>query len=354
MKKIIALLFLCLATAYSFACSTFLLSKNGKHYFGRNYDWMTGTGMVMVNARGVAKNSFMPSDGKAISWVSGYGSITFNQFGKEFPHGGMNERGLVVELMWLSETSYPESDDRASINVLQWVQYQLDNCANIAEVLATDKKIRIDRVNAAPLHFLVADATGKAATIEFIDGKMVVHQGTDLNFPVLTNTPYNEAVKQVNNQKDAKGTFKDNSVERFATACKMVQQYQVTDVKEEPVDYAFNILNKVSQKNFTKWSIVYDITNKQIYFIANGETERKYLGLRDFNYSCSNAPLAFNLSDKRSGGISKEFSTLTFDDNKKLIQQSAKESASEVQVSESSQNRAANYFKLVSCRENGN
>lgn len=346
MKKFISLFSLCLISAYGFACSTFLLSKNGKHFFGRNYDWVTGNGMVVVNARGVAKSSFMPSDGRSISWVSGYGSITFNQYGKEFPHGGINERGLVVELMWLQDTQYPQSDDRASINVLQWIQYQLDNCSNISEVIATDKKLRIDLAGGAPLHFLVADGTGKAATIEFIDGRMVVHQGADLKFPVLTNTPYKDALKQINDSK------KDNSVQRFATACNMVQQYQVNDIKQEPVDYAFNILNKVAQNTYTKWSIVYDITNKQVHFIANGLTERKSLSLKDFDFSCKNAPLAFNLSDKRSGSIAQYFTALDFDQNKKVLVQSAKEAAGEVPVSENYQNRAAAYFRLVSCREN--
>lgn len=348
MKKTISLFCICLASAYTFACSTFLLSKNGKYFFGRNYDWVTGNGMVVVNARGVAKSSFMPSDGKAISWVSGYGSITFNQYGKEFPHGGMNERGLVVELMWLNETQYPQSDDRASINVLQWIQYQLDNCANIAEVIATDKKLRIDQVNGAPLHFLVADGSGKAATIEFIEGKMVVHQGADLKFPVLTNTPYNDALKQVNTQKTS---FSDNSVQRFATACRMVQQYQANDIKEEPVDYAFSILKNVSQKDYTKWSIVYDITNKEIYFMTKDQPQRKKFSLRNFSYSCNSAPVAFSLSDPHSGDISKLFTTLDFDLNKKVLQQSAKEAASQVPVSEREQVRAANYFRQVSCRE---
>src|SRR5688572_12628309 len=153
------------------ACTTFFINKNGQMVFGRNYDWITDAGMVCTNLRGLSKVSLQTENGKAISWVSGYGSITFNQYGKEFPHGGMNERGLVVELMWLQETQYPESDDRASINVLQWIQYQLDNCANIGEVIATDKKLRIDPAAGAPLHFLVADGSGKAATIEFIDGK---------------------------------------------------------------------------------------------------------------------------------------------------------------------------------------
>lgn len=350
MKKIIALLFLCLTAAHSFACSTFLLSKNGKHVFGRNYDWVSGNGMVMVNARGLAKTSFM-SDGVAISWVSGYGSVTFNQFGKEFPHGGMNERGLVVELMWLSETSYPEQDDRASMNELQWVQYQLDNCKNITEVIATDKKIRISRAGAAPLHFLVADASGKAATIEFIDGKMVVHEGNDLKFPVLTNTVYKDALNKVNAEHGARTSYRDNSVERFSTACRMVQQYQANDIKEQPVDYAFNILNKVSQKNFTKWSIVYDITNKEIHFVTSNQTQRKSLSLKELNYSCNTPSLAFSLSDARSGVITKQFAELSFDVNKKLIEQSAQESSNEIQVSQQAQSRAAAYFRQVSCRQ---
>src|SRR5215213_2626818 len=99
-------------TNYDLRITTFLLSRNGQHVFGRNYDWVTGSGMVTVNFRGVKKTSFSPDGGKAVSWVSGYGSVTFNQFGKEFPHGGMNEKGLVVELMWLNETKYPNADDR--------------------------------------------------------------------------------------------------------------------------------------------------------------------------------------------------------------------------------------------------
>jgi penicillin V acylase-like amidase (Ntn superfamily) len=27
--------------------------------------------------------------------------VTFNQYGRNFPSGGMNEAGLVIELMWL-------------------------------------------------------------------------------------------------------------------------------------------------------------------------------------------------------------------------------------------------------------
>jgi len=80
-------------------CTTFLINYNGQLVFGRNYDWVSGNGMVCTNQRELVKTSFQNPDGNTITWTSKYGSITFNQFGKEFPTGGMNEMGLVVELM---------------------------------------------------------------------------------------------------------------------------------------------------------------------------------------------------------------------------------------------------------------
>src|SRR6187402_2640162 len=160
MKKIIALLFILLPISFSYACTTFFINKNGQLVFGRNYDWVTGAGMICTNLKGLSKTSMQTENGETISWVSKYGSISFNQYGKEFPTGGMNEKGLVVELMWLDGTQYPASDDRPAVGVLQWIQYQLDNASTTAEVIGSDKIIRIND-KATPIHYLVADATGQ-------------------------------------------------------------------------------------------------------------------------------------------------------------------------------------------------
>lgn len=344
MKKWLVFLFMMAVAVHSMACSTFLLSRNGRHVFGRNYDWVSGNGMLMVNARGVTKSSFTP-DGNSIAWVSAYGSTTFNQFGKEFPHGGMNEKGLVVELMWLNETSYPAADKRAALNELQWIQYQLDNCATIEEVIATDKKIRINRAGAAPLHYLVADAHGKAATIEFINGKMVVHQGSNLDYPVLTNTVYHEAVKQVK----AKKSGYDNSVERFATACTMIRQFQNTG-NTDHVDYAFTILDRVAQKGYTKWSIVYDISKRQIYYRTDVQPQRKVLAFGATDFSCTGTTPSIHLSAPGSGNVAGKLTPLSFEQNKKLIEQSARESQSQVTITKESIAGAAGYFKQVACK----
>lgn len=346
MKKTIAFLFVILAAAQAFACSAFLRSKDGRHIFGRNYDWITGNGMVMVNARNMVKTSFMPGDGKSISWISDYGSITFNQFGKEFPHGGMNEKGLVVELMWLNETSYPAADNRAPLNELQWIQYQLDNCATIEDVMATDKQVRINRISAAPLHYLVADASGKAATIEFINGKMVVHQGPALTYPVLTNTIYENAVREMNTKK----TGYDNSVQRFATACNMIQQFKTTESGNDPVEYAFNILDKVSQKRYTKWRIVYDITNRRVYYLTDAQPQRKQFSFSDFSFNCTDTAPAFHLDASNSGNVAKYFTPLSLEQNKLLINVSARESGSRVKITAAAIEMAAGYFRQLRCK----
>src|SRR3712207_5256230 len=83
------------------ACTTFCLRAGDGVVFGKNYDFSIGYGMVVTNKRGVAKTALLETDDRPARWVSRYGSITFNQFGRESPSGGMNEAGLVVELMWL-------------------------------------------------------------------------------------------------------------------------------------------------------------------------------------------------------------------------------------------------------------
>ena len=129
----------------------------------------------------------------------------------------------------------------------------------------------------------MADANGKVATIEFLNGKMVVHKGSDLSFPVLTNSTYDASVKSVKNS-----SFNgNNSLERFGEACKMIQQLNTNNAAKPLMDYAFDILGEVAQGDFTKWSIVYDITNKTIQFKTNRFKQIKTISFSAFDFSCS-------------------------------------------------------------------
>lgn len=313
--------------------------------FGRNYDWLADAGMVCTNQRGLAKTSMKNKDGSTISWVSQYGSITFNQYGKEFPTGGMNEKGLVVELMWLDETVYPSPDDRPAIGVLQWIQYQLDNCATIDEVIATDKKLRIIS-KGTPLHYLIADAEGNAATIEFLDGKMVVHRDKELPFAVLTNDTYKRSVAA-----KQKGTGEgNNSLERFTEACTMVKQYQQTVISKSIIDYSFDILDKVAQGPYTKWSIVYDISKKKIYFKTEQSGSVKTIEFSALDLSCQAASKAINMNKAGSGDISSRMVDFSGELNRKTVEMALEQSFSRVRVSQAEQEATITYPGSISCK----
>jgi penicillin V acylase-like amidase (Ntn superfamily) len=331
------------------ACTTFFINKNGQLIFGGNYDWVTGAGIVCTNHRGLLKTSMKTEDGKTISWVSKYGSITFNQYGKEFPTGGMNEKGLVVELMWLDGARYPSPDERPSVGVLQWIQYQLDNSKNIEDVIATDKILRIASVGTVPLHYLVADANGNAATIEFLDGKMVVHTGKDLPFPVLTNDRYDESIRRTMKAGGSQ-SFNDNSIDRFNKACKMVGQWQEETIDMPVVNYAFNILDKVSQGDWTKWSIVYDLRNKQIHFKSLASAGIKTVAFNSFDFFCSATPRMFDINKPAKGEVSGFFQDFSVAGNQPFLETAIRESQGQVKISEETREAILNYNREIKCR----
>lgn len=256
MRAIVAILVLSVAIDAS-ACTTFF--TNGM--FGRNYDFEIGYGLVIVNKRGVRKTS--QKEVHPASWTSRYGSLTFNQFGRDSATGGMNEKGLVVELMWLDGTVYPKRDDRGEIGTLEWIQYQLDTASNVDEVIASDGKVRIGA--GAPLHYLVADAAGASATIEFLDGKMVVHRGAK----ALANDAYDDSVAMM----------KRGALDRFARATNGL------GTATDPAG-AFALLDKVAQPH-TQWSIVYDIRNLSVYWRTAKNRTQRGVNLAQFDFSCA-------------------------------------------------------------------
>lgn len=352
MKKILVFLLLGLAAKDIIACTTFCINKNGQIVFGRNYDWVTGAGIVHTNHRGLFKTSMKKGNAATISWLSAYGSITFNQYGKEFPTGGMNEKGLVVELMWLDGTRYPAADNRPALGVLQWIQYQLDNAATVAEVLSSDSKIRIGE-NSTPLHYLVADAGGNVATIEFLDGKMTVHKEKDLPFPVLTNDTYGSSVQTAKPliEKDSKITLGNNSLDRFVTACYMVKKYNETNIDIPVTDFAFSILDKVAQGSYTQWSIVYDISNKKIHFKTDAYRNVKTIQFSFFDMDCHKPAKMFNMNQEGKGDISKQFILPDKKIKQQVLHVAVSESSNRVAISKREEEELLNYAEGVSCRQ---
>ncbi|MGB7842602.1 MAG: linear amide C-N hydrolase [Salinimicrobium sp.] len=269
------------------ACTTFCFRDGDRIVFGRNFDFPVGYGHLLINKRNLHKSGMVRPPEKLLEWTSRYGSVTFNQNGREFPFGGMNERGLVIEQMALNQSQYEDYDERFGLTELQWIQYQLDNSASVEEVIASAKTLRISPQSVAKLHFLVADKSGDVATIEFIGGKMVVHRGESLPVKALANDSYEDSMQYLQNFSGFGGNkeipVSTAPLDRFVNAAAGLKEFLGGD----PIDYAFDILDRVRQNDSTtQWSIVYDLNNSEVYFETQKNRETRTLSLSEIDFDC--------------------------------------------------------------------
>ena len=309
------------------ACTTFCIRDGNRLVFGQNYDWYVAEGVMLVNKRRMARIAYAPGD-RALNWTSRHGSVTFNQYGRDQPTGGMNEAGLVVALMWVNGTGYPTPDSRPAVGGgTGWIQYQLDTARSVADVVASDTQVRIPR-SGSPLHYLVADRDGQVAAIEFRDGKMVVHTGPALVAPALANDFYAESVAEYRKLEEA-GQLTPERIgvqSRFARAASRTASYRPG---ADPVQYAFDTLHEVAQgkmaaapappAHVTQWSIVYDIDHLRIHFRTRAQPALKTVTLAALDFSCASPVTGIDIEQSAGGDVLPRLKPYTRADNLALI-----------------------------------
>ena len=300
------------------ACTSFCIISNSQIVLAKNLDWEIADGLIFTNKRGVRKTAYT-NHYKKLSWISKYGSVTFNQFGKEFPLGGMNESGLVIEELnsW-GET--PKNDGAYKLNEFQWVQYCLDNFASIEELIASQNSLEIQPLF-LNLHYLICDSNGKTAIVEFYEGKSHFYDKDDVVYPILSNNHYKNSLKNIKlfqgfggdllikNDLSSNGRFV-----KAASLLKNINSANYFDGKEA----AFNILDSVSQSD-TKWSIVYDISRKEIHFKTALNKTEKIIKLKNFDFSCKTPVLILNVNRTETNNLNSNFVSFKSSYNMNLL-----------------------------------
>lgn len=298
------------------ACTTFCLRGPEGPVFGRNYDYVFGDALVYANPRGVEKVSLL--ERSPARWISTYGSVTFNQYGKDSPTGGINERGLVVELMELPEAKYPAPDSRPAVGALEWIQRLLDTAAGVEEAIAAAKRVRIG--TNAPLHFLLADKSGDAAAIEFLAGRMVVHRGESLPDRVLANSPYEDSRAYEQRAARAEGPLPrglPGSLERFTRAARQVRSLEA-DSSAQHIERSFGILDSVAQAGSTQWQVVYDLRRATIHYRTAANRERRSIALAGLDFACRDAGRMLDV-DAGRGDVTAAFLPYAPEANERLM-----------------------------------
>jgi len=160
---------------------------------GRSMDWSEDmSSNIWSFPRGMKRNG--AAGPKSISWVSKYGSVIVSGYDVGTADG-MNEQGLVANVLYLAESQYGMPDaNKPPLSISAWAQYALDNFATVAEAVDELSKEPFQVIApvlpngaSAQLHLSLSDTTGDSAIFEYLDGKLKIHHGKQ--YQVMTNSP---------------------------------------------------------------------------------------------------------------------------------------------------------------------
>ncbi len=297
-------------------CSSINLVNNGYSVFGKNLDnSYTTEGLILINKRGVERTAPYVSTTRARArWISRYTSVNFSFVHVGYVWTGMNEKGLVISMMGIPEIVGPPPDARPPLQDGLWIQYMLDTCETVEEVLEAAKDVRILTVD----HYHIADRFGNSAAFECLRGEEIFYIGEGFPVSVLTNSTYSDSLRAWNTYYQYGFPPANGSLERFCIAAESIENFSPTQA-DSAVEYAFETLHDIRSEaiygypNTTQWSFVFDTKRRRVFFKTYSHPGVKYFDLRDFNVSCREPVQMLDVQTPSSGNVHPFFQDLTFE-----------------------------------------
>jgi penicillin V acylase-like amidase (Ntn superfamily) len=306
------------------ACST-LMAKNAigeMGWLGKNYDWHSGHGALLINHRNREKVNGHPNSPVPFSWVSKFGSISFTQFGREFPIGGVNEKGLAVETLWLSVSDYPEPEEQTLpvLNELQWVQFILDRSATVEEAIFNSRHVQAVPIMSA-VHYFVCDKT-QCAVFEYLGGQLSIEK-TDAGqrYSVLTNSSYAETLLNLRRYTNFGGNETiPNDYDSMARFARLANTLKNSPVASNFEDIATR-LQGVRSSSQTVWVLGYNLKDQKVEWQTKQRMAKKTFSFANLNFDCSDKTYGLDMNSALQGDVTSNLQELTPELNAALINQ---------------------------------
>jgi len=296
MKKLGFLLILSFMPQNASACTGAYLSHQSQSLLAHSFDYSSKDGYVMLNSRGLKKTGTkVAHEMRSPSWRSKYGSVSLNNYGRERPQVGMNERGLVVST-YAFHTKYkfePVAKKESMIS-LEWGQYLLDNFTTTQEVVSHAHDFNILQVM-EEVHLLVCDRANHCAVFEPQGSDWLVVDHVEEKGASLANDTYEESLKKWNEYQNNAENKKSS---RFVMAMESVLQAQKSEVSLW--NQALAMLERVKQPGYSKWHSIFNNNENKIWFRSDLEKEMKLIDLSLLDFSCKKPNLAWSLHQEIS------------------------------------------------------
>jgi hypothetical protein len=250
----------------NYRCTCFAAFGNGNNpIFGRNFDWHYRASLLLFTDP--------PNGHAAVAMVDihycGYElnpdlSTLASRQGllraPFMPFDGMNEKGVAIGIMAVPSVQPPYDPAKKSLNDLAVVRLVLDHAESTEHAIALMRNYNI-RMDEVPLHYLIADRSGKSALVEFVSNSMKVLYNSEA-FQVSTNFILHQVYPHVLGNcwryDRAYGTLKNKA-----------GNISMPEAKE--------LLQSVAQ-NHTMWSAIYNLKSGEVQIIPGRKynTEHKF------------------------------------------------------------------------------
>ena len=260
----------------------------GSFITGRGMDWNDPKAKtdLWVFPRGMERDGGVGKN--PIKWTSKYGSVVASFYGAASADG-MNEKGLVGNVLYLAEADYGDAakTGKPTLSIGAWVQYILDLYATVAEAVAALKDEPFTIVapvlpngRAAAVHTALSDPSGDSAILEYIDGKLTIHHGPEC--AVMTNSPvYDQQIaintywELIGGNRMLPGTI--NAADRYVRASYFLNSSPKYKEPDMAVASMFSQMRSIGVPlgmadpdhpniSATLWRTVYDHDARRFYF----------------------------------------------------------------------------------------
>ena len=181
-------------------CTSFQAAKadGSGFWFGRNYDYFKNPTMVTVSRPKKGYASIAVSDmshfGYSLEKLPTSFMASLSCLAAVYaPVDGMNEMGLCTSIMALPKQASQQETEKHNVGTTIIMRLWLDRCATVQEALdlLETVDVRHDATVGSGYHYMVADAAGDCAVVEFDkeDGwkTMIVRKDPEAKFMLVTN-----------------------------------------------------------------------------------------------------------------------------------------------------------------------
>jgi len=302
------------------ACSrvTYHAGSDDRITIGRSMDFVASTNSsIYVFPEGLQRNGSVQVN--PLKWTSAYGSMVTVMY-DQVSIDGINSAGLTGSVLYLGPSDYGTRNiSRPGISIGAWLQYYLDMYDTVESVVADLSTINLQVVTSALVpgvssvgHISLTDKSGDNLIIEYLNGTLVTHHGTQ--YQVMTNDPtfdeqlaiwaYWEPVS--NYSLPGTGTPADrfvrlsyyntisqkspNMMDAVATTAAMIRAVSEPLIPEDQIDKGLDIWP-------TLWRVYYDLKDMIYFYESAVRPISVYMYLSDYNLGKNGTVKRLDLAD---------------------------------------------------------